>query len=332
MIFKLHNGRNWQKKVKIFFQGPAWKKTLTFLFFLLLAFGFWLLQALQQPFEKVIPIPIHYQNIPNEIILDNDVPTEIVAKIRDKGASVLKYTIGKRKHKSLDIDLESIDTKNVLYTISKKTLEAKISSSLAPYTSLISFTPDILDIKYQPLQKKELALVFSGLLSPATGYMLTDTALLTPSKVYAYGAENILDSLSAIYTESITVSNIQSPVKKRVKLIIPKSVNLSISEVELNVSAEEFTEKIIWMPVICKNLPENYKIHIFPSKVEVICPVALVDYGKVHESDFEVSIDYLELLKSQNNTTQVSLSKKTGWIQKYRINPEKVEFLIEQKH
>jgi len=35
----------------MFFQGPAWKETLTFLFFLLLAFCFWLLQALQQKYR-----------------------------------------------------------------------------------------------------------------------------------------------------------------------------------------------------------------------------------------------------------------------------------------
>jgi len=332
MTSKLHNKKSFQAKVKISFQGLTWKKTLTFLFFLLLAFVFWLLQALQQSLETEVSIPIHYQNIPLEVNLANDTPTVIKIKIKNRGTSILQYTVGRKKNESLDVDLSSINKKNSSYTISKKDLEAMISSYLASGTTLISFTPDILDIKYQILQTKELPIVLSGQLVPATSYMLIDTMLLTPSKVYAYAPKNILDALSAIYTENIDIVNIQTPIKKKIKLISPKDVKLNISDVELNVSAEEFTEKVIRMPIVCKNQPENYKIHIFPLIAEITCPVTLTDYGKITESDFEISIDYFELLKSRDYTIRVTLSKKPVQIKTYRISPEKVEFLIEQKY
>ena len=331
MIFKQHNSKNLQKEVKAFFHGITWKKTLTFLFFLLLAFGFWLLQVLQEPVEKEMFVTIHYKNIPQGVVLDNNVPTEIKIKIRDKGTSHLRYTVGKKENKFLEIDLENIDLKKSLYTISSKEMDSWISNYLSATTTLISFSPDILNIGYRPLEKKELPIELTGRLVPASGYILIDTALFTPAKVFAYGQKSALDSLSAIYTENIVIEKIKSSVKKQIKLVVPKGISLEKNKVELNVSAAEFTEKVIQIPIVCTNLPENYKIHIFPSFVEIICPVTLADYNRIDVIDFEVTVDYFELLKSSNYTTNVSLSGKPEWIKNYRINPEKVEFLIEQK-
>jgi len=331
MTSQKHNNKDLGTKVKAFFQGYLWKKILTFLFFLLLAFGFWILQSLQQPFEMGFTVPIRYTNIPKEIILNNDIPAEIKVTVKDKGSALLKYTVGKKKYEKLEIDLAQIDPKKSVYIVSSKELATKISDYLSSNATLVSSVPDFLTIEYQSLQKKELPVVLSGKLTPSPGYLLTDTALFTPPKVYAYGAKNMLDSLSAIYTENVSIEDIHSLVNKKIKLMAPKGINLSRTEVELSVSAEEFTEKKMQIPVVCKNLPPNYKIHIFPSTVEVITPVILADYGKIDDIDFEVSIDYLDLIKSQNYTTNVTLTKKPDWIKSYRINPEKVEFLIEQK-
>ncbi len=156
MISQEHNKKTLQAKVKAFFQGYLWKKTLTFLFFLLLAFGFWILQSLQRPFETGIDVPIRYINIPKEIVLDNNIPTGIRITIRDKGTSLLKYTIGKKRHEGIEIDLKNIDLKKSAYTVFAKELATKISNNLSANTSLVSGIPDFLEIKYQALQKKKL--------------------------------------------------------------------------------------------------------------------------------------------------------------------------------
>ena len=330
MTSQKHNNKDLRTKVKAFFQGYLWKKTLTFLFFLLLAFGFWLLQSLQQPFEMGVIIPVHYTNIPKDIVLNN-APVELKVTARDKGAAFLKYTIGKKKHEKLEIDLDQIDRKKSVFTVSSTELATKISNYLSSNATLISSVPDFLTVEYQTLQKREFPVTLSGKLTPSQGYLLIDTVLFTPRKVYAYGSKSILDSLSAIYTENVSIEDIHSPIRKKIKLTAPKGITLDITETELNVSAEEFTEKILQVPIICKNLPADYKIHIFPSAVEIITPLVLSDYRKIDAGDFEVNIDYPDLIKSQHYTANVTLTKKPDWIKSYRINPEKVEFLIEQK-
>ena len=56
-----------QAKTKAFFHGDRWKEVLVFFFFALLAFGFWLLQSLQQEYEIELVFPVKYKNVPADL-------------------------------------------------------------------------------------------------------------------------------------------------------------------------------------------------------------------------------------------------------------------------
>ena len=50
-------------EIKAFLRRQQWKEALIFFCFILLAFGFWLLQSLQQEYEIDIKIPVKYKNV-----------------------------------------------------------------------------------------------------------------------------------------------------------------------------------------------------------------------------------------------------------------------------
>lgn len=332
MTSKPHDNKIYNENVKAFFRSNSWKKTLTFLFFLLLAGGFWLLQSLEQTFEVGFSVKINYENIPENVTLSSDVPEELNIRIKDRGSKLFEYGFANRKKKKpFKIDLEKLDFKKSTYTITKRQLEDEISKFISPSATLISSSPDLITINLEPLQKKELPVVLSGSLKPALGYGLIDSTLFTPSIINVYGTQSVLDSLSAIYTESLHIENITKPIKRQINLTIPKGTKINPASVELNVSANEYTEKTIKVPVICTNVPNKYSVRTFPNTVEIICLVSLSDYEKVKESDFVVTINYTDLLQNKNYTAEVKLTKKPNLVKTFRINPEKVEFLIEEK-
>ena len=49
------------KQAKAYFHGDQWKAALVFCFFVLLAFGFWFLQSLQQEYEISLTFPVKYK-------------------------------------------------------------------------------------------------------------------------------------------------------------------------------------------------------------------------------------------------------------------------------
>ena len=84
-----------QAKTKAFFHGDKWKEALVFFFFALLAFGFWLLQSLQQEYEIELVFPVKYKNVPADIAFNVPEVETITAKVKDKGSVLLNYTFGR---------------------------------------------------------------------------------------------------------------------------------------------------------------------------------------------------------------------------------------------
>ncbi len=318
-----------QKKTKAFFQGENWKKAFVFLFFLLIAFGFWLLQYLQQTFEQEVYIPVRYEDTPAEMITADSLPDRILLRVRDKGTVLLNYSLGKQPG-PLEISLSGLKEKERSFTITKTVLEKQILQHLSITTQLLFFTPEKIQIDYSPLQKKKIPVVITGEVTPATGYMFLDSVRIDPPEVWAYGSRDDLDTIQAIYTEEKEIKNIRKTLDEKVDLKAPKNIRLEEKSVLLTARVEEYTEKTLEIPVICHNLPDDRIVRFFPSTVELVIQVGLSRYNRVTESDVEISVDYNTLVQNKTLNIPVVLSRKPQWLTEYRISPENVEFLIEK--
>ena len=100
-----------QAKTKAFFHGDRWKEVLVFFFFALLAFGFWLLQSLQQEYEIELVFPVKYKNVPVDIAFNVPEVETITAKVKDKGSVLLNYTFG-RSFAPIEVNMKNTKEKN----------------------------------------------------------------------------------------------------------------------------------------------------------------------------------------------------------------------------
>jgi YbbR domain-containing protein len=324
------NRSQFQQKIKAFFHSKKWENLLVFFAFVVLASGFWILQYFRQKFEFEIAIPIHYTEIPSGIALSAKLPQQINLNVQDKGTVWLAYEVNKEKL-SVDIELKDIRLDKSSYIIDKSFLYNLISERLSPSTQLKSFSPERIEIDYSPLAKKKLPVVIDGLLSLAPGYMFSDSIMIEPSFVTVYGDKETLDTLFAIQTIRMDKSNIDKKLDLSTQLSVPPGVQLSAVKVGLTADVEEYTEKLFELPVLCNNLPENRTVRFFPSSVELYVQVGLNKYAQVTESDFEMAVDYNSLVQKNAMNCTLKLTKKPQWLVNYRIVPETVEFLMEQK-
>src|SRR5690554_7165573 len=80
---------------------------LAFLFFLLVAFIFWLMLFFQkQNIEGTYRVPLKYTNIPEDVVFDNPLPAYIDVSVSDNGAEIFRLDI--RKKDSLEIDFAAL--------------------------------------------------------------------------------------------------------------------------------------------------------------------------------------------------------------------------------
>ena len=76
-------------EIKAFLRRQQWKEALIFFCFILLAFGFWLLQSLQQEYEIDIRIPVKYKNVPPDISFTETPPFVIIASLKSRSPVIV---------------------------------------------------------------------------------------------------------------------------------------------------------------------------------------------------------------------------------------------------
>jgi len=332
MIFKPINKEEIQGRAEVFFRSERWKNTLVFLGFVLLASFFWALRYFNQKFEFEVPMKIKYTNLPAGIVLSDSLPQEMTFIIQDKGSVYLDYMIGRKKRDLfITIDLDAISLYKIYYVIDHSTLRNLIDEKLLATSQLRSFSPDRIEINYSQLAEKELPVIIEGTISPTSGYLFSDAVRVEPANLIVYGSQNALDSLQSIQTLPLEYEISDKNWTVFAGLQAPNGIRLSVDRVKISATIEEYTERKFEIPVTCSNVPLNRKVQFFPSVVELNVRVGLSRYAQLSKADFEIDFNYNDLLKKNTESCSLTLTRKPAWVGNYRIVPDLIEFLIEEK-
>ena len=316
-------------RIKVFFFQQQWKETLIFLFFLLLALGFWFLQHLQQEYEIEIVVPVRYRNIPSEMELMEEYPQKIVAKLRDKGIILINYS-WLHSFSPLEVNLNDIQ-KEMNHQVTRRTIEASIAKQLISTTSLLGFEPETIMIEYNALQIKEVPVQADISVELEPGYQISGVITVVPEKVHIYTNSNILDFITSVKTINTEIKKANQTQEINVRIQRIDNVRIEPDEVTITVPVEEFTEKRISVVIGCNDLPDNYILRSFPSTVEVVCNVPISRFKELEETDFEIQIPFEEFeINRTSGKIMVYLTKQPLWIANPTIVPSAIEFIIEQ--
>ena len=243
-----------QAKTKAFFHGDRWKEVLVFFFFALLAFGFWLLQSLQQEYEIELVFPVKYKNVPADIAFNAPEVETITAKVKDKGSVLLNYTFG-RSFAPIEVNMKNTKEKNGSVQVSKRQIENDIQKQLIATTALQSFDPQQIDMDFSQRVHKEIQVVFNGDIHMEAGFQLSGDIQINPQKINAYATAAILDTLTSVKTAFTEVKKANKNITRTVQLIKVDGVNFDPENVSITIPIEEYTEKTLEIPVSCSHIP-----------------------------------------------------------------------------
>jgi len=332
MILQLLNKKEIQRKARAFFNSKGWKDTLVFFSFVGLASCFWALQYFRQKFDFEVPIEVHYTHIPAGLALQDNPPQTISLHVQDKGIVYLNYLFKQKKHPlSIAVDLGLISPYKNSYVIDQTTLRNLIDAKLFASTQLQLFSPDVIEINYSPLAQKEVPVTINGTIAPAFGYLF-DSIWIEPAKVVIYGNKAALDTLHEIRTLPLNYKDIDKNWTTTTGIQAPEGIHSTVENVKLSALVEEYTEKTFELPVICNNIPPNRNVRFFPSMVELVVRVGLSKYSQLTKSNFEISLNYNDLSEKNTSNCSLTLIHKPVGVVSYSINPNVIEFLIEQKN
>lgn len=314
-----------------FFRKQQWKEILIFLFFLLLSSGFWLLQSLQQDYERKIELPVRYKNIPSEWILSKDNPEKISILVKDKGTTLMYYS-WKANFLPVDISVSNLSrSSDQSLHVTTRMLETMLSKQLISSTSILSIEPREINIKYDSLSSRSVPVIADVIVQTKPGFQLSDSIKISESEVRVYGSSKVLDTLRYVKTKRSTAENVSSTRELTVALDLPVGVKSDHETVKLTIPVEEYTEKRLQLAVLCLDIPSGYALRIFPSMVEVVCDIPLSLFKELTEDELEIQIPFHEFQEYQpTGKLPVRLTKKPSWVVNTVVVPDEVEFIIEQ--
>lgn len=317
------------RRATVFFRNYRSRNVLTFLFFLLLSFSFWVLLSMQEEYEIQVAIPVIYKNVPPDIAFVQPPPSEITARVRDKGTVLLNYTAG-GKMSVLEIDMEQSSDQSGVLSYSGKEIESAIMKRLVSTTNLLNINPPQIEAPYSKLVNRKLPVEFSGDIQTEPGFQLSGEIIIDPPVVDVYAGDVVLDTLKTIHTVFTEIRKAKKTIEEKIELSSSKGVTIEPKEVLVIIPIEEYTEKTLEVPVHVKGVPKHFMIRMFPAKVNVVCNVPLSRFKDISEEDFivEASVDDHE--QNVLGMISVTLVKKPDWIDDVTVSPTMIEFLLEQ--
>ena len=321
-----------EEEAKRFFHGEQWRELLVFSFFVLLAFGFWLLQSLQQEYEMELNFPVRYRNVPADIAFDNPLPEQVKVKVKDRGSVLLNYTF-RRSFAPISIAVyKDKSQKDGVLRVTRKQLETDIQKQLISTTLLEGFEPQQIDIRYSKRASKEVPVIFEGAVRPVAGFQLAGEIRISPLRVTAYATSALLDTLKEAQTVYAEIADVNMETTHTLRLRPIEGVSFEPPEVSVTIPVEEYTEKTLDVPVVCDGVPSHYTVRLFPSTVKVTCSVPLSRFTTLSEKLFEIHIPYSSLAQNALGTLPVKLTKQPEWVRIVTLSPDQVEFLLEQNN
>ena len=219
------------KKIKDFLLSDKSREFLIFLFFFLIAGGFWLLQTLNNDYEAEFSIPVRMKDLPNNVVLTSEPPSELRVRVKDKGTVLLNYMLGKS---FFPVNLGFLDYKGKdnHVKIYASDFEKKILSQLNVSSKILSIKPDTLEYIYSEGKSKLVPVRFQGKVTAGLQYYVSDT-ICKPDSVLVYAPEGILDTITTAYTQNITLENISDTTRRRIPLTSERGVKFVPASVEM---------------------------------------------------------------------------------------------------
>lgn len=305
------------------------KDHIIFLICLFMAALSWLLIKLSDDYSVTYPLKIEYSNLPENKILKTVNDSVLNVSFKSDGYNLLDLYLY-RKLKFLKINLSKVKMvkmRDGKYEIFTRNLAKLLSSQLNVNESDISFSVPKIQFQVENLYSKVIPVKAKLNLTFKSQFALYKSITI-PSKVTVYASKKILDSLQYIYTQPVTLSELNKDEKINVQLLSPgkEIIKIKPNNVNLILEVRKYTEFSFKVPVDVSEVKP--KIKTFPSSVTVYFNMFLKDYKNLSPKDFKIVPDVKNVNLEKVNILNLKVARHPANVSNIRLDPVSVEFII----
>ncbi len=322
----------WQK-IRKALNSEGSRECLVFLFFLLVSAVFWMLQTLDETLNKEVTVPLELVNVPEDVVIISPPPGHVRVVVRDKGTSLVHYIRHKMEPIRIPFPEHNGTSDNGHVRIQNADIHRMVQDCLLSSSEIISISPDTLDFYYNHGLSKTVPVKVVGSIDVSPDHYLLDVRT-NPEEVSVWASSLILDTLTAVYTSPLELTDIAANTTKDVGLQAIKGAKFSAEKVKLEVMVDVYMENTLSVPIHTSNFPPDIRLTTFPAEVQVTYTVGYTQNKDITADDFVILFTYEQVLDYQSqgkDKLPLTLRSVPENVTDVRIEPHEVDFLVEKR-
>ena len=304
------------------------RELLVFGVFLLVAIAFWFIQSFKERTTTTMDFQLRLTGVPKNVIITSKLPDKVSVNVSGRGFDIIDY-MTKSTSQVLELDYSTLTKENGVILVDNAVWRRLVANKLGRSITLNSITPSILEIYYSTGDRRYVPVRFAGKVGVDGQHVLCGVEL-NPTYVDVYAPAALLDTITAIRTEAVVLSQLKDTMQLRMALAPPKGVKCVPDTIDATVCVDLFSSKTLSVPIYSENIPQNQILRTFPLAAEVSFRVSSALYNEIQPSDFVLVVDY-NLIKPGERQCSLVLRSVPDGVSNVKISPEKVDFLIEEE-
>ena len=313
------------------------QNTLTYLVMVVIALTFWFVNQIGSNITTEMDFKVEYYGLPNNSMLVPGVTTDVLKiTLSARGADLLTH---RGEYSPIRIDLSKLDIRTFpesdssLKFVTDDDIRAQVETQMPAGYKFLSLSPDTIKLDFGILRNVKVPVILDQAITFEQQYRLAGTPTLQPDSITIGGPAIIVDTITAIHTETLTLNRLSESTVQKVRLAIPEGVNCPLTSTDATINVEKFTEHSIEVPIRTVNVPDTVTLRIFSQKAIIRFNIGWNNYNKVSQDMFAAEIDYKDLLgisRPQFLTVRIAKKPDNMGVTNISISPETVEYLIEK--
>ena len=276
------------------------RKFYVFLISLVLASGFWLLNALNKTYVEGVNIAIKYINLPSNRAFSPVPPSSITIELSGDGYSLMQL-MDQAEEDTVIIDLEQLEFKS---QGSRKSVHIPTSviiddlrRSVSNGVNVSRVNRDTIVIITERGETIGLNVKPNIFVSLEQGFVLVRPVYSVPEIVNVKGPVSILENTQEIETEHISLEQLSESTELEVSLACDsRFLQTEFKTVKLVAEIEPLTEGEIFVPIQIQGLPEGKRVRLIPNTITIKYTTGLSHYDFISPDLFSATINYEDVI------------------------------------
>lgn len=303
------------------------RKLSAFFTCLVLAFLAWIITVLSNPYKYIIKGVMDFRNTPQKRAFHSLQSDTINLTVSGTGWDVL-FSKMENQTKSVPVDLRSLEYKSYV-VLNTQIDQINARTGGEPITG---FSPDTLYFDFSNRKVKRVPVHLVPAIQYKHQFFQSNDITIKPAYVVVNGPETVINKITSWDTDTLRLDSVDQTVNTNVDLQPVKEGNLSVypKSVQVNIPVDEFTEKVLEIPVKVINNRDYDDVKIFPQKVKVTFTTSLSRYEEMDEDFFEATVN-LDLWRLHGySMLPVVISKVPEYCRIVKIEPRNIDFIVKK--